>query len=334
MVPSQDPPPPAHTEHDGGWSSAPCFLCGRPDGEAVLTIPHPDAPSGLSFVRQCAGCGLRRLDPRPDPDALGRYYAEAAGYNAFHGRTRSPRHQRIWDALRDGFSRPSNASLRSRLTRWLTAPLARWLFDINVRLDGRKGLRVLEVGSGYGDLLIYLQSRGCHVLGTDLSSTAAAEARRLGIEVRVGHLAELALPAASFDVAILSHSLEHVPNPAAELAELARILVPGGELHIAVPNGAAVRLETDGVEWIQLSHPYHFWFFDPQTLLEATRRAGFTPAAPPQTTTRHHAWGLWLAELKTTGFGHATRRIIRFLRGSIGRPEGGDVLRLVCRKQR
>lgn len=320
------------TAWTAGWIFPSCAQCGKSAGQSVLQVPHPDAPGGMSHVWKCAGCGLRRLQPRPGPDIIGHYYQQETGYNAFEGRRRSARAQAVWDFLRDSFSRPRDSRLSARLARPIAAFLARWLFDINVRIDGRQGLRVLEVGSGYGDILMYLRSRGCAVLGTDLSPSAAAKAGENGVEVRVGNLVDLQLPRESFDAAIMSHSLEHVPDPNAELRELHRILVPGGRLHIAVPNGAAVRLVTDGKEWMHLSHPYHFWYFDPDNLVSMVRRHGFEPVAPPQTTTRHHALGLWRAELRTRGVLFATRRFLRFLRGSLSTPQGGDVLRLVCRR--
>lgn len=314
------------------WVSTSCALCDNAAFTPVLDVPHADAPGGRSQVVQCQGCGLRRLNPRPGPSSIGSYYADASGYNAYIGRKRSPRAQRVWDALRDGFAQPAGASLGVRLLRPVTRPLARWLFDINVPLDGRTGLRVLEVGSGYGDILIYLKSRGCQVLGTDLSEAGAAKARDYGVEVRVGNLTDLGLPPASFDVAVLCHSLEHVPDPNLELRELARLLVPGGRLHLAVPNGNAVRLRLDGTRWDHLSHPLHFWFYDAGTLTRLLQRHGFRLAEPPRTTTRHHALGAWRAEGRRHGWGPATRRFAAFLRASRDHSDGGDVLRVIAEK--
>lgn len=298
----------------------------------MLQVPHPDAPQGVSCVVSCRGCGLRRLDPRPDASSIGDYYAAATDYNAFVGRRRSPRAQRIWNFLRDGFSNPNSIGTFSRILRPITGPIARWLFDINVPLDGRTGLRVLEVGSGYGDILLYLKQRGCSVLGSDLSTAAAAKARDYGVEVRIGHLLDLRLPATSFDVAIMCHSLEHVPDPNVELAELARLLRAGGTLHIALPNGNAVRLQTEGREWLHLSHPFHFWFFDSKTIVRILEKHGFRPIEPPRTTSRHHAWGTWRHEVRTRGWSVATQRLMKYLKGSARVPDGGDVLRVMARR--
>jgi SAM-dependent methyltransferase len=191
-------------------------------------------------------------------------------------------------------------------------------------------LRVLEVGSGFGDLLVYLRSRGCEVLGTDLSADAAAKGREYGVDIRVGNLADLGLPSASFDVAILCHSLEHVPNPNVELRELARVLRAGGKLHIAVPNGNAVRLELDGIHWAHLSHPLHFWYFDARTLVRLLETHGFRAVAPPCTTTRHHAVAACLHEAKHAGWAKSARRFLAFVDASRKQHDGGDVLRVVA----
>jgi SAM-dependent methyltransferase len=212
--------------------------------------------------------------------------------------------------------------------------MARWLFDINLFLGGRRGLRILEVGSGFGDILIYLRSRGCEVLGTDLSKEAAAKGREYGLEMRVGNLADLALPSASFDAAILCHSLEHLPDPRVEIGELARVLRPGGELHLAVPNGRAVRFELDGMEWAHLSYPLHFWYFDGRALQRLLEGHGFELMEPPRTTTRHHALKAVWSDTRRIGLPRALRRFMAFLQASRRRADGGDVLRVVARNTR
>ena len=318
-----------------GWENVSCALCGQAGAETVLTIPCASAPDGMSAVKACRHCGLRRLEPRPDRNLIGTFYAAAGGdnYNAYQGRRRSARTQALWNFLRDGAARPARSSTIGKLLAPLTGAIANWAFDINVLLDRQIGRRVLEVGAGYGDILIYLRERGCEVLGTDLSPSAVAKAAEYGVEVRLGVLHDLGLPAAAFDAAIMCHSLEHVPDPNVELAELARLLKPGGTLHIAVPNGHAVRLDSDGVNFAHLSFPLHYWFFDAESLAKLLRKHGFQIAKGPWTTTRHHAFKAWLSGLRT-GPVAATRQFWRFLATTARRPDGGDVLRIIARKPR
>ncbi len=86
---------------------------------------------------------------------------------------------------------------------------------------------VLDVGCGDGALLGELSRRGFGgtLTGLELSGAAVAIARaRPGIE-RVEQFdgSHVPAPAGEYDLGILSHVLEHVPDPAALLAEVARV---------------------------------------------------------------------------------------------------------------
>lgn len=315
---------------DAQWREVACALCGTTGGRPILEVPHPDAPNGISRVVRCESCGLRRLNPRPDQSIIGRYYGD--DYNAFAGRRRGVVKQAIWDFLRDVSSQAPGRGRRWRFARPLVRPLAEWAFDINVSLHERGQLRVLEVGCGYGDLLMYLQSRSCEVLGVDRDARTRSAGTVRGIPIHIGELRTLQLPDAVFDVAILCHSLEHLPDPARELRELARLVRPGGHLHVAVPNGDAVGLRLQGAGWPHLSHPVHFWFFDTRTLTVLLERCGFVPVRAPYSTSRHHYVIRWLHEMHSEGVIAASRRFWRYLGASAASDDGGDVLRVVARR--
>ena len=312
---------------NGLWESAPC-LCGQVAGTIVLEVPHPDAPNGIAWVRRCQNCGLRRLDPRPSLKTIGRYYPTS--YNAFAGRNRGPNKQRAWDLIRDIGSK---APVRPKFLDWVhpvASPLARWLFDIHIPLDTDPMPRVLEVGSGYGDLLIYLAARGCDVRGIDPDPRAAESCGRSGIRIRTGQLPCPDLPDGSFDVAVLCHSLEHIHDPNAALIELRRLLRDGGTLHLAVPNGNAAALEHEGRAWAHLSFPLHLWFFDRDTLTRLLAAAGFQKLVYVHTTSRHHYWTRWIADRHQLGTVAATRRLLAILQAHRQSEDGGDVLRIVA----
>jgi SAM-dependent methyltransferase len=85
----------------------------------------------------------------------------------------------------------------------------------------------LEVGCGDGALLCELHRRsfGGRLSGVEISAAAVAlaRARREIEEVALYDGRRLPLPAGSYDLGLLSHVLEHVPDPAALLAEVARV---------------------------------------------------------------------------------------------------------------
>ncbi len=98
-----------------------------------------------------------------------------------------------------------------------------------IALCDQAGIRpksTLEVGCGDGALLCELRRRGFggYLAGVEITPAAVAIARKRAeidaVELYDG--SHLALAPGAFDLGILSHVLEHVPDPAALLAEVAR----------------------------------------------------------------------------------------------------------------
>ena len=92
-------------------------------------------------------------------------------------------------------------------------------------------LRVLEISPDVsGDHLTYLRTwMDYHAIGFDLGA-------------RTADLPTIALPAASFDVVVAANVLQHLPEPARAVSEIARLLAPGGRVLLQVP--AANRCDT------------------------------------------------------------------------------------------
>ncbi len=94
---------------------------------------------------------------------------------------------------------------------------------------------VLEIGVGTGGLLLELASRASKVIGVDHSPAMLEEARRRltsagssRIELRLGEMTHLPLPDASVGCVVANMVLHHAADPAAVLAEIGRVLIPGG----------------------------------------------------------------------------------------------------------
>ena len=144
---------------------------------------------------------------------------------------------------------------------------------------GTRG-RVLDVGCGRGLLLREFQRCGWEVQGTEVSHQAANYAREvLGLKVATGDLPNLNLPPNHFDAVTLWHVLEHLPDPRLWLAEVNRILKPGGALFIGVPNfgGWEARLCRD--KWFHLDVPRHLTHFTRNSLTVALQDSGFRDRA-------------------------------------------------------
>ena len=96
--------------------------------------------------------------------------------------------------------------------------------------------RVLEVGCGWGELAEWLaRESGAEVVATDLSPRMVELARERGVDASVADVQALPFEDGSFDVAVAAWMLYHVPDLDRGIAELARVLRPGGRL-VAVTN--------------------------------------------------------------------------------------------------
>jgi SAM-dependent methyltransferase len=94
--------------------------------------------------------------------------------------------------------------------------------------------RVLEVGCGWGELAEWVsRETGAEVVAVDLSPRMVELARERGVAAQVGDVQALPFADGEFDVAIAAWMLYHVPDLDRGLAELARVLCPGGRLVVA-----------------------------------------------------------------------------------------------------
>lgn len=97
--------------------------------------------------------------------------------------------------------------------------------------------RVLEVGIGTGlNLAHYDKSRVTHIVGLDpaleMNGLAARRMRRAGLDVELMALSaeKIPLPDASVDSIVMTYTLCSIEDPLAALAEMRRVLAPGGTL--------------------------------------------------------------------------------------------------------
>jgi SAM-dependent methyltransferase len=105
--------------------------------------------------------------------------------------------------------------------------------------------RVLDYGCGWGGFSKMLEERGNDVVGIDLDDNEIDICRHVwGESERLSfrQVAITELDAASFDCVVSNEVIEHVHNPGTYLAEINRVLSPGGILVISLPNVMTPRL--------------------------------------------------------------------------------------------
>jgi 2-polyprenyl-3-methyl-5-hydroxy-6-metoxy-1,4-benzoquinol methylase len=268
-----------------------CGICGqrcqlRLDG---LFDDRFGAPGTFAIV-ECAGCGLEQTWPRPSEDELKELYERF--YNA---------------GIRPG------SAYRGLRERFFTSGLYRlWLkWDGDMGFHGRRGAgRLLDVGCNEGRGLPLYADNGFQVEGLELNEQAAAVARRRGFPVHTAALAQFR-PAAPYDVVVLANVLEHAWDPVTMLAEVRRLVRPGGEVWISCPNAASRWRRVFGRAWVNWHVPYHLWHFSPATLQVVLKRAGYEVAS-----LKTYTPALWVAQSLCVSLGARQGRSNRVMRSA------------------
>jgi SAM-dependent methyltransferase len=147
----------------------------------------------------------------------------------------------------------------------------------------------LDVGCGVGETYArWVNDRAASYVGVDVSPQAVERARRSGLHAEViEENGPLPFGDDTFDLAISIEVLEHLFSPHLLVAEVRRVLRPGGVLLVSCPNAAYWRLRANllfGVwnpigDELSLDQPWrdpHIRFFTPRILERMLTRAGFS----------------------------------------------------------
>jgi SAM-dependent methyltransferase len=132
-------------------------------------------------------------------------------------------------------------------------------YALLARRHGPGSGRLLEIGCGLGHLLGWL-SANYRVYGTDINAWALAQASR---NVPQGQFLLLsaedmrAFRQDSFNIVIAKHVVEHLTHPEKAIAEISRVLSPGGMLLLATPNLDSPMRGVKKDKWIGYKDPTH-----------------------------------------------------------------------------
>jgi len=178
-------------------------------------------------------------------------------------------------AYQTSYDRVADEYVRRIFDELQHKPLDRQLLDrfaAGVRAVGP----VCDLGCGPGHVARYLHEQGVQVCGVDLSPAMVARARRLtpGVEFRQGDLMALDAPDGAWAGIVAFYSIIHIPRDdmAQALAELRRVLRPGGRLLLAFHVGDdAVHLD----EWWGQPVCVDFFFFRSDEMARYLQAAGF-----------------------------------------------------------
>ena len=127
------------------------------------------------------------------------------------------------------------------------------------------GMRALDVGCGTGDesrAMAEIVGQQGEVLGIDFSAAMVAESRtrhaalapRLAFEV--GDVHALTLPDAHYDVARADRMFQHLASPSQALAELVRVVRPGGRVAVSDPDWGTYVIDAPPTPAVRRYHEF------------------------------------------------------------------------------
>jgi SAM-dependent methyltransferase len=228
--------------------SRPCPICNSLEFEEIhrhtfiLFENHPLSGECITVI--CSKCGLGFNKNTTNEENYHKYYIELSKYVTF-------------------YSPQADSNKFNNLANIFES------FNIN------KNSSILDVGCGGGGFLAQLKNRGYTKLFALDPTPKSIEniGRTLGIEARVGVLADSPYPQASFDVIISTGVLEHLLNPTTDIECMRNLLVDDGLVFVVVPDANRyVDCLTAPFQDFNIEHVNHF---SPMTLSSLFKRQGW-----------------------------------------------------------
>lgn len=253
-----------------------CLICKR-EGEFIFTGLSDWAfgSKGEWSILKCknSDCRLQWLSPQPVIEDIADAYKD---YYTHDTRVADiTLISRAYKWVLEGFLKLNNrAQNNANLFQVIIGALL-YLFpsrisSINYSTAGLTvvpGGKLLEVGCGSGDVLLFLKSMGWDTIGVEVDSKASQIAREKGLNILDGKISDQQFSDSYFDAIVINHVLEHLHKPMAILDEFSRLLKPGGRLVIVTPNTNSLFYKLFSNSWMPLDPPRHLYLFSLQNLI-------------------------------------------------------------------
>lgn len=149
-------------------------------------------------------------------------------------------------------------------------------FAMLARRYGKPGARLLEIGSGLGHLVAQLEN-SFETYGMDLNYWAVNKSKEIiqTSQLQTASAQEVPFADDSFNVVIIKHIVEHLPNPQKAIQEIGRVTEKGGTLILATPNLDSLLKPWKGQAWIGYQDPTHISLKRPAEWFSFIEDAGF-----------------------------------------------------------
>jgi 2-polyprenyl-3-methyl-5-hydroxy-6-metoxy-1,4-benzoquinol methylase len=218
-----------------------CPVCDSENSTKIADVKtiHPESPEQVMYCG-CRVCQHRYHNPLPTQPYLSKLYSQGSRFVVGHTSGSSPDSPGVLSRVADNI------------------------------FCGRKlqGLSVLEIGSGNGGFLRWIEQQGAHVVGVEPGPWGD------GTPHTVHDISEI--EPQSFDVIIMLDVLEHVSNPIGALNDLLRFASKDTVLVCAFPNSESVQSRLWKGRWRMVRPLGHLHYFSKASIDKLFERAGWT----------------------------------------------------------
>jgi len=187
----------------------------------------------------------------------------------FTPREASQDYSDYWGTVTDPDGKRRQRLSKSDRDNFIELTEGMWSFVVTAIEKSKTQLAFLEVGCGPGWFRGGLDGRW---YGTELNDDAETVAKSFGYRMLKPKLSDIT---GSFDVIIMHHVIEHMPDPITEICHVHRILKRGGHLLLATPDFASPCAKRFGDRYRLLHDKTHCSLFTNESMHRFLRDFGF-----------------------------------------------------------
>lgn len=223
----------------------PCDVCGRSEFDTLATKDKRGLPVHTVI---CRSCGLIFLSPRLTSKALENLYKyDNSAYV-----------QKIPRSLKE----ICNGQIQKG---------KEYIEFLNSHITGKE--RILEIGCGTGRIPQPFKEMGCECVGVEsMEDYGKYASREIGVEVITGFFDKVSFDPHSFDMVIISATLNHLPYPSKTFFKIRGLLKPKGKVLVAENDSLWAATWKN---FSTISHFDHLYMFTPGTLNNLFQKTGF-----------------------------------------------------------
>ena len=259
----------------------PCRICNNIDRNSVILAREMMYGTREEFgYFECAQCGCVQIDAIPQN--LSSFYPTDY-YSLSLGN--EPAIKRYIRRLRDAQLLGRASLLGSLATRIHGQPeYGPWLANRGLPSDAK----ILDVGAGAGSLVFHIAEAGfSQVSGIEPNIESDIQLSNGATILK----STLAKTIGLYDLVMLHHSFEHMPDPLEQLIHVRRILEPNGIVIIRIPIVGTYAWNTYGPNWVQLDAPRHLTLHTKESLAILADQAGLVVTSIEFDSTEFQFWG-------------------------------------------